>query len=254
MITGVCMLSLAAVAVQRQTNTSVGFAFKPGLLMPSETASLRELLNNNATFAGANYSRLTLFEDREVPKKHWLVERLAQFASADLSQLQAVTLIKYEDAFHAIPHWHGEQTTVVVYLSSVNGAGHVQTIFPSLGLAVTPVDGSAIAFNNYNADGSPDYRTSHSTTGSISAVHGDKYILTASFGAPTYEDEGGAARHPELRENNITYTTSWGRILSRDSDLAQQQSDSKPAALRRHSFRGHEPAPSSTLRKLKRNT
>merc|ERR1712167_53827 len=101
----------------------------------------------------------------------------------------------------------------------LNGTGYGQTVFPELDLAVTPVDGSAIAFNNYLADGSPDYRTSHSTTGSISGLHGDKYILTASFGAPTT----AADSHSELEEKNVTVTTSHARLLKRSRNLSPPQ-------------------------------
>lgn len=255
----------ALLALASAADSSVGLAFQPGLLNSSETSFLRNLLEEKAILE-EGMSRIQLFEGKEVP---WLVDRLASFASADVSHVHEITLMKYEDTFKAIPHWHAEQTTVVLYLSSLNGTGCGQTVFPDLNLAVTPVDGSAIAFNNYFADGTPDYRTSHSTTGSVASRNGDKYILTASFGAPL----AAAEHHTELHDKNVTVTTSHARLLKRDRKLVHNHGalrarnitvTTSHARLLKHdrklasnsppvTRRLAEPVPVNNLRKLKRN-
>lgn len=68
----------------------------------------------------------------------------------------------------------GQRTwTIMVYLNAVEKGG--QTDFPLLGKRFTPVQGTAIAWNNLYMDGTPNPDVLHEA---LPVVQGNKYIIT----------------------------------------------------------------------------
>ena len=63
------------------------------------------------------------------------------------------------------------QSTFLIYLSTVPSGG--STVFPLLGLKVSPTVGDAVLWNNINNDGTPDYLSLH---GGCPTVLGSKWI------------------------------------------------------------------------------
>ena len=73
----------------------------------------------------------------------------------------------------------GQRTwTVMVYLNAVERGG--ETCFKHLGRCFTPVKGMALAWNNLQADGTPNSFTLHE---SMPVVEGNKWVITKWFRA-----------------------------------------------------------------------
>lgn len=90
----------------------------------------------------------------------------------------------HQDYFHySEPYWQtenvrgGQRTwTAMVFLNDVPVGG--QTEFPDVGISVSPVPGTLLAWNNMHADGSPNLLTLHAGR---PVVEGTKYIITKWF-------------------------------------------------------------------------
>jgi prolyl 4-hydroxylase len=90
----------------------------------------------------------------------------------------------HHDFFHEgetywqdMKNWGGQRTwTAMIYLNNVEEGG--ATWFPQAGIRVAPKRGLLLAWNNMNADGSPNLMTLHE---GMPVVKGTKYIVTKWF-------------------------------------------------------------------------
>ncbi len=87
----------------------------------------------------------------------------------------------HHDFFHTDqPYWPGERTrggqrswTAMIYLDEPAGGG--ETHFPNAGFKISPRTGMLLAWNNMNADGSPNPQSMHE---SLPVTAGIKNIVT----------------------------------------------------------------------------
>lgn len=90
----------------------------------------------------------------------------------------------HQDYFHVTePYWQreiyagGQRTwTAMIFLNDVAAGGHTE--FPDVGISVSPVPGTLLAWNNMCADGTPNRLTLHAGR---PVVEGTKYIITKWF-------------------------------------------------------------------------
>jgi prolyl 4-hydroxylase len=87
----------------------------------------------------------------------------------------------HQDYFHTTEsYWLDEKRrggqrswTAMAFLNDVEQGG--ETMFPKLGLSITPQAGALLVWNNMNVDGTPNPTTLHAGT---PVVQGTKYIIT----------------------------------------------------------------------------
>jgi prolyl 4-hydroxylase len=132
----------------------------------------------------------TFFALDETPLIAQLDQRIAQLMQMPVVNGEGLQILNYQIGGEYKPHYDyfppdqpGSAThiatggqrvaTLIIYLNDVGEGG--ATIFPELGLAVTPVQGSAVYFSYCNSRNQLDPLTYH---GGNSVTRGEKWIAT----------------------------------------------------------------------------
>ena len=172
----------------------------PHVLSRDECAQLIELKDRNAIPSvvvtgkpGHRTSQTCHLGHVDSPLIALLDGRIADLLGIDLGYSEPIQAQRYEAGEYFKEHtdWFtpgtrsyldhaskvGQRTwTVMVYLSQTEEGG--ETRFPHLGRDFVPSVGTALAWNNLNADGTPNRFTLHA---SLPVTRGRKYVITKWF-------------------------------------------------------------------------
>ena len=124
-------------------------------------------------------------------------QRIAEFADVDISQLEALQLIHYDDTQFIKPHYdyftvkkaksvaNQRHYTMLVYLNTVQSQYGGGTQFVRLNHTIQPVQGTAVLWRNVYNISTPDKLTLHQALPVYNTV---KYVLSAwiKFQPDTY--------------------------------------------------------------------
>ncbi|EAN31156.2 2OG-Fe(II) oxygenase superfamily protein [Theileria parva strain Muguga] len=114
------------------------------------------------------------YEDEIISK---VEERAALVAGIDVKYLEKLVMVKYNPGDYFNQHHDGSfrSHTLLLYLNDVEGG---ETVFPELGIGISPIANSGVLWRNVTDSGEMDERLIHAGT---TPTSGTKYVINCFF-------------------------------------------------------------------------
>ncbi|MCD5322164.1 MULTISPECIES: 2OG-Fe(II) oxygenase [Pontibacillus] len=120
------------------------------------------------------------FEENENTLIHRMERRLSAIMNVPIEHAEGLQVLRYQPGQEYKPHHdyfkqsdNNRISTIVLYLNDVEEGG--ETLFPHLGLSVTPKKGMAVYFEYFYQDALLNEKTLHSGN---PVVQGEKWVAT----------------------------------------------------------------------------
>jgi prolyl 4-hydroxylase len=161
------------------------------------------------TVANYRHSEGMFFRPSETPFIEKLDRRVAQLMNCPLENGEGLQVLRYGPGGHTAPHFDflipsnptndasirrsGQRlSTLMIYLSDVTRGG--ETVFPEVGLSVSPRRGNAVYFEYANSRQQLDARSLHA---GVPVIEGEKWAVTKWMRTRPFVSASGLQRYDD---------------------------------------------------------